>query len=92
VRRTPVAAGALTALAVAAVALLAARAGWLWLDRELGSVARLYASPARLQWPPASWLAAFALGAFVVGAVLGSIRARSRLRAIRRELAGSGFL
>jgi cell division transport system permease protein len=88
-RRAPVAAAALTALAVAAIALVAARAGWLWLGRELDALGRLYASPVRLQWPPPTWLAGFALGVLVVGVLLGSIRARGRLRAVRRELSGS---
>ena len=88
-RRAPVAAAALTALAVAAIALVAARAGWLWLGRELDAVGRLYASPVRLQWPPPTWLAGFALGVLVVGVLLGSIRARGRFRAVRRELSGS---
>ena len=88
-RRAPVAAAALTALAVAAIALVAARAGWLWLGRELDAVGRLYASPVRLQWPPPTWLCGFALGVLVVGVLLGSIRARGRLRAVRRELSGS---
>jgi cell division transport system permease protein len=89
VRRAPVAAATLTALAVVAVALAAARAGWRWLDSQLGSIARLYASPARLQWPDPAWLAAFALAMLMAGAVIGSIRARARLRAIRADLASS---
>jgi cell division transport system permease protein len=89
VRRAPVAAAALTALAVAAVALVAARAGWLWLGRELEAVGRLYASSVRLQWPPPTWLAEFTLGVLTVGLLIGSIRARVRLRAVRRGLSGS---
>jgi cell division transport system permease protein len=88
VRRAPVAAAALTALAVTAIALLAARAGWMWLDRELGSLGRLYLSAVRLQWPPSAWLAGFGLGTLAAGVLIGSARARARLRAIRRELAG----
>ena len=83
VRRAPVAAAALTAVAVAAVALVAARVGWLWLDRELGSVGQLYAAAFRLRWPAPAWLAAFVAAMSVAGAVIGSIRARLRLQAIR---------
>ena len=83
VRRAPVAAAALTAVAVAAVALVAARIGWLWLDRELGSVGQLYAAAFRLRWPAPAWLAAFVAAMSVAGAVIGSIRARLRLQAIR---------
>jgi cell division transport system permease protein len=88
VRRTPVAAAALTALAAAAVALVVARAGWVWLDHELGSITQLYASPARLHWPPPAWVAGFVGAAMVAGALIGSVRARARLGGIRRELAG----
>ncbi len=91
VRGAPVAAAALTSLAAAVVALAAARAGWRWLDGELGSIARMYASPARLLWPDPAWLAGFALVALVVGATIGSIRARARLRTIRMGLAGPFF-
>ena len=91
VRGAPVAAAALTSLAAAVVALTAARAGWRWLDGEFGSIARMYASPARLLWPDPAWLAGFALVVLVLGAVIGSIRARARLRTIRMELAGSFF-
>jgi cell division protein FtsX len=87
VRRAPVAAAALTAVAVAAVALVAARVGWLWLDRELGSVGQLYAAAFRLRWPAPAWLAAFVAAMSVAGAVIGSIRARLRLQAIRAEAA-----
>jgi len=83
VRLAPVAAAALTAVAVAAVALVAARVGWLWLDRELGSVGQLYAAAFRLRWPAPAWLAAFVAAMSVAGAVIGSIRARLRLQAIR---------
>ena len=83
VRRAPVAAAALTAVAVAAVALVAARVGWLWLDRELGSVGQLYAAALRLRWPAPAWLAAFVAAMSVAGTVIGSIRARLRLQAIR---------
>ncbi len=83
VRRAPVAAAALTAVAVAAVALVAARVGWLWLGRELGSVGQLYAAAFRLRWPAPAWLAAFVAAMSVAGAVIGSIRARLRLQAIR---------
>ena len=83
VRRAPVAAAALTAVAGAAVALVAARVGWLWLGRELGSVGQLYAAAFRLRWPAPAWLAAFVAAMSVAGAVIGSIRARLRLQAIR---------
>jgi len=83
VRRAPVAAAALTAVAVAAVALVAARVGWMWLGRELGSVGQLYAAAFRLRWPAPAWLAAFVAAMSVAGAVIGSIRARLRLQAIR---------
>jgi cell division transport system permease protein len=92
VRRAPVAAGAVTALAAVGVALVAARVGWMWLRGELGALARMYASQAQLQWPPPSWLAAFAVAVVLAGAVLGSVRARARLRAIRRAPAGSTLL
>src|SRR5258706_536107 len=82
VRRAPVAAAALTAVAVAAVALVAARVGWLWLDRELGSVGQLYAAAFRLRWPAPAWLAAFVAGMSVAGGVIGSIRAPARVQAI----------
>jgi len=82
---------ALTSLATSVVALAAARAGWRWLDGELGSIARMYASPARLLWPDPAWLAGFALVALVAGATIGSIRARARLRTIRMGLAGPFF-
>jgi len=62
VRRTPVTAGALSALAVAAIALVSARAGWQWLSQELTSVGRLYASAVRLQWPPEQWACGFRPG------------------------------
>jgi len=88
VRRAPVAAAAITALAVAAAALVMARIGWLWLDRELGSVGHLYASPIRLQWPRPAWLAGFVAAVWLAGALIGSIRARARLRGIRGGLAG----
>lgn len=92
VRRGPVAAAAVTALAAAGVALVVARAGWVWLAEQIGSLARLYASPVQLLWPPPSWLAGFALALVVAGAVLGSLRARSRLRAIRNSLPVSALL
>jgi cell division transport system permease protein len=85
VRRAPVAAAVLTGVAVAAIALVLARIGWLWLDRELGSVGRLYGSTVRLQWPAPAWLAAFVVAAWLAGALIGSMRARARLRAIRAE-------
>jgi cell division transport system permease protein len=85
VRRTAVSAAALTALAVAAIALLAARAGWVWLDRELESVSRLYASAVRLKWPAPAWQAGFALAVLVAGVLIGSVRVRARLRALRRQ-------
>ncbi len=84
VRRAPVAASLLTALSVAAVALLASRAGWLWLDRQADELGRLYGHPVRLQWPPTAWAAWFVLAMLVAGGVIGSIRARLRLRAVRR--------
>jgi cell division transport system permease protein len=87
VRRTPVTAGALSALAVAAIALVSARAGWQWLNQELTSVGRLYASAVRLQWPPEQWLAGFALAVLAIGLLIGSVRARLRLRTIRRMAA-----
>jgi cell division protein FtsX len=89
IRRTPVAAGALTALVAAAVALAIARAGWVWLNSELGPVARLYAAQVRLQWPAPSWLAGFLGAAALAGALIGSVRARARLRAIRADAAAS---
>jgi cell division transport system permease protein len=87
VRRAPVTAAALTALAAAAIALLAARAGWVWLDRRLDSLSRLYASAIRLRWPAPAWLGVFVLAVLVAGLLIGSIRARTRLRAIRRDAA-----
>jgi cell division protein FtsX len=87
VRRAPVAAAGLTALTVAAVALTAARIGWLWLNRELGSIGALYATAVKLQWPAPSRLAAFVAAVWVAGALIGSIRARLRLRAIRGGVA-----
>jgi cell division protein FtsX len=87
VRRAPVAAAGLTALTVAAVALTAARIGWLWLNRELGSIGPLYATAVKLQWPAPSRLAAFVAAVWVAGALIGSIRARLRLRAIRGGVA-----
>jgi cell division transport system permease protein len=92
VRRAPVAAAAVTALAAAGVALTAARAGWAWLGGQIASLAKLYGSPIQLLWPPPSWLAGFALAVVVAGAVLGSIRARARLRAIRNALPGAALL
>ena len=83
VRRAPVTASALTSLAAAAIALLSARAGWQWLDRELLSLGRLYGGAVRLMWPPPLWLAGFALAALVAGVVIGSVRARLRLRGLR---------
>jgi cell division protein FtsX len=85
VRRTPVAAGALTALVAAALALLVARAGWVWLDTQLVSIMRLYSAQVRLQWPAPNWLAGFVAAATLTGALVGSIRARLGLRAIRAE-------
>jgi len=89
VRRTPVTAGALSALAVAAIALVSARAGWQWLSQELTSVGRLYANAVRLQWPPEQWLAGFVLAVLAIGLLIGSVRARLRLRRIRRTPAAS---
>jgi cell division transport system permease protein len=89
IRRTPVAAGALTALVAAAVALLVTRAGWVWLDSELASIARLYAAQVRLRWPAPSWVAGFLGVATLAGALIGSVRARARLRAIRTGAAAS---
>jgi cell division protein FtsX len=85
VRRAPVTGAALTAVVVAVIALAAARAGWVWLDREVGSAGQLYGSTVRLQWPAPSWVASFLAAAGLAGAVIGSIRARIRLRAIRAE-------
>jgi cell division transport system permease protein len=91
-RRAPVAAAGLTAVAVAAMAVLAARAGWMWLNGELGSLGRLYGGPLQVQWPPAAWLAGFVGGVLAIGALIGSVRARARLRAIRSMSAGPPFL
>jgi cell division transport system permease protein len=88
VRRAPVAAAALTALAAAGIAVICARAGWQWLDRQLAALGQLYAGAPRLHWPPAAWLGEFALAALVTGLLIGSIRARLRLRVIRRGRAG----
>jgi cell division transport system permease protein len=88
VRRAPLAAATLTGLAVALVALVSARAGWQWLDRELVSVGRLYAAAPRLQWPPPPWLAGFVAAALVAGLVVGAIRAQLVLGAIRKTIAG----
>ena len=77
----------LTALAVAAIALVFARAGWQWLNQQLASVARLYASAVQLQWPPERWLGGFVLAALVAGLLIGSIRARLRFGSIRANLA-----
>jgi cell division transport system permease protein len=87
VRRAAVAAAALTALAVAVIALVVARAGWQWLDRELISLGQVYPGSPRLQWPPPSWLAGLVGGAVVAGILIGSFRARLLLRAIRRTFA-----
>jgi cell division transport system permease protein len=86
VRRAPVAASLLTALSVAVVTLLASRAGWLWLDRQVDSVGRLYGKSVRLPWPPGAWVAWFVVAMLVAGLVAGSIRARLRLRAFRRSV------
>ncbi len=83
VRRAPVTAAALTALVVALIALVAARAGWVWLAGELGSVGQLYGSAVAFQWPPPRWLVVFVAAVSFAGALIGSIRARLRLRAIR---------
>ena len=89
VRRGPVAAAALTALAVAGVALVASRAGGRWLNGELGSLERMYASPVQLQWPPPTWQAGFAVAVLAIGILIGSVRARARLRTIRGRNPGS---
>jgi len=91
VRGAPVGGAVLTSLAAAVVALAAARAGWRWLDGKLVSIARMYASPARLLWPDPAWLAGFALVVLAVGVMIGSIRARTRLRTIRMGLPGPFF-
>lgn len=89
VRRAPVTAAGLTALAVAAIALVSARAGWQWLNQELSSLGRLYASAVKLEWPPERWLAGFVLGVLLAGLLIGSVRARVRLGSIREAFAGS---
>ena len=83
VRRVPVAASALTMLWVALIALVSARAGWQWLDRELLAVSRLYGGAIRLTWPPPLWNAGFVLAVVWAGMLIGSVRARLKLRAIR---------
>jgi cell division protein FtsX len=88
VRRAPLAAAALTALAVCLIALLSARAAWQWLERELASVGRLYAAAPHLQWPPPAWLAGFVAAALVAGLLVGTIRARVLLGGMRRAMAG----
>ena len=88
VRRAPLAAAALTALAVALIALVSARAGWQWLQRELVSVGRLYAAAPQLQWPPPPWLAWFVAAVLAAGLLVGTVRARLRLGALRRSLTG----
>jgi cell division transport system permease protein len=87
VRRAPLAAAALTALAVALIALVSARAGWQWLQRGLVSLGRLYAAAPQLQWPPPQWLAWFAAAVLMAGLLVGSVRARLRLGALRRTIA-----
>jgi cell division transport system permease protein len=82
VRRAPVTAGALTALAVAAIALVAARAGWQWLNQQLMTVGRLYGGAVRLEWPPERWLAGFVVAVVLMGLLIASVRARLRLRAV----------
>lgn len=86
IRRAPVAAAALTALAAAAIALLCARAGWQWLDQELLSLSRFYASAPRLQWPEPRWLAGFVAAALAGGLLIGSLRSRLLLGDIRSAL------
>jgi hypothetical protein len=53
---------------------------------------RLYSSQVRLEWPAPNWLAGFVAAATLTGALVGSIRARLRLRAIRAEAAGFSAL
>jgi cell division transport system permease protein len=84
VRRAPIAAAALTALAVALIALLSARAGWQRLDRELAGLGQLYAGGPRLQWPPPEWIAGFGAAAVAIGLLIGTIRARLLLGQIRK--------
>jgi cell division transport system permease protein len=89
VRRAPVTAAGLTALAVAAIALVCARAGWQWLNQQLAALGRLYASAVQLQWPPERWLGGFVVAVLVAGLLIGSIRARLRFGSIRTSLASS---
>ena len=89
VRRAPVTAAGLTALAVAAIALVCARAGWQWLNQQLAALGRLYASAVQLQWPPERWLGGFVLVVLVAGLLIGSIRARLCFGSIRASLASS---
>jgi cell division transport system permease protein len=89
VRRVPVTAAGLTALAVAAIALVSARAGWQWLNQQFASLGRLYAGAVQLQWPPERWLGEFVLAVLVVGLLIGSIRARLCFGSIRASLAHS---
>ncbi len=86
-RRAPVTAAGLTALAVAAIALVCARAGWQWLNQQLASLAHLYGSTVQLEWPPERWLGEFVLAVLVAGLMIGSIRARLRFESIRASLA-----
>jgi cell division transport system permease protein len=87
VRRAPVAAAALTGLTVAVIALVSVRTGWQWLDRELVSLKRLIVATPSLHWPPTPWVAGFVAATLLAGALIGSIRARLVLRAIRGSLA-----
>jgi cell division transport system permease protein len=86
-RRAPVTAAGLTALAVAGIALVCARAGWQWLNLQFASVGHLYASTVQLQWPPERWLGEFVLAVVVTGLLIGSIRAQLCFESIRAGLA-----
>lgn len=88
VRRAPLTAATLTALTVSLIALVSARAGWQWLDRELLSVGRLYVTAPRLQWPPPPWLAGFVAAALIAGLLIGALRAWLLLGAIRKTVTG----
>jgi len=76
IRRAPVAAAAITALIVAALALVCARVGWQWLQGRIVSAGRLYGATAELQWPDPIWLTGFAVALLLAALLLGSFRAR----------------
>lgn len=84
-RRAPMLGAAWTALACAAVALASARAGWQWLDRELGHLGQLYGQPVPLLWPAPLWLGAAGGAILILGMAMGMVRAQTRLGAIRRR-------